>query len=607
MKYPLLEKINSPDDLKSFPIDALPLIAKELRARIIEVMSINGGHLASNLGSVEILLAMHYVFDSPNDKMIFDTSHQIYAHKILTGRNDLFPSTRQYKGLSGFCAPCESPHDHFYSGHAATALSSALGVATARDLNNETFSVLPFICDAPFACGLTFEALNNIPKDIKNFTIVLNDNAWAISSGVGCFHHNILGSYSLPRQIKGEAKEFFSHFHLDYIGPIDGHDVKALVHAFKEIRHSDKPIILHALTIKGYGMDKAIEDPTTYHGAVPFDPESGKFHPAPSPKITFPKIFGKELLKMGKEDNSIVAITPAMPRGSCLDAFMQAFPERSFDVGIAEGHAVTFAGGLAYQSNKKVLVSIYSTFFQRAFDNVFQDVCLQKLPVVFTLDRAGFSPRDGSTHHGIFDIGFLKAMPQMVIVQPRDGDLLKDLLYSCFKWKKTVAIRYPNMTTETTDRESRYLPLGKGEILKEGKDVAIIALGHMHLLAFEVCSLLEENGIYATVVDPIFVKPLDRALLYSLLKHHKTFVTIEEHSVTCGLSSCINSFLAETETNDIQILNFGIPDEFIEHGSYEELMSEIGLTKEIIANRILKRIKSKNSTSSHLANQGIGL
>lgn len=576
-------------DLKSLPLDSFADLAKEVRQLIIDVMAVNGGHLSSNLGSVEIILALHRAFNSPLDKLIFDTSHQIYAHKILTGRKDKFASIRTFEGLSGFAAPSESLYDHFYAGHAGTGLSLALGVAKARDLNQSHEFVVPMISDAPLACGLTLEAFNNIPPNLKNFIILLNDNAMAISNGVGNIHNNILGRFQKPRQTLEEARYFFHPFHLHYIGPIDGHDVIALTQAIEQAKASGRSVIIHAITVKGHGMENAINDPITYHGVKPFDPQSGKFHPSSSTKPTFPKIFGNFSLKMADEDPHIVTLTPAMPRGSCLDKFMEKYPDRCIDVGIAEGHCVTFAGGLAYKSGKKVIAAIYATFFQRAFDNLFQDVCLQELPVVFALDRGGLSPQDGTTHHGIYDISFMNAMPHMVICQPRDGDLLKDLLASAFSYKRPTAIRYPNYETEETNRPIIKRPLGKGEILAHGKEITIIALGHMCKIALEIRELLLEHDIEATVVDPIFVKPLDTTLFFKLMMDHHYFVTIEEHAVNAGLGFIFNSFVIQSGFTQVQVQNFGIPDHFIEHGTHQELLEQIGLTAPLIANQILQR------------------
>jgi 1-deoxy-D-xylulose-5-phosphate synthase len=590
----ILTKINSLSDLKKLTLDDCKSLASEIRSEIISVMSKNGGHLASNLGSVEILLALHRVFNSPKDRFIFDTSHQIYAHKIITGRKHLFSRIRQYKGLSGFSSPEESIHDHFYAGHAGTALSLAIGVAKSRDLHKNHNHIIPLISDAPFACGLTLEALNHVDENLKNFILVVNDNQMAISDGVGTIHKKIFCDTNQTQS----AKTFFEQFNLEYIGPVDGHDLEGLINTFEKAKNSPKPIVLHVRTIKGYGMEKAIDNPISYHGVKPFHVESGEFIKPKLKKPTFPKIFGDHLTKLAEKDTSIVAVTPAMSSGSCLDTFKEKFPDRFFDVGIAEGHAVTFAGGLGHDRRLKVVCSIYSTFFQRAFDNLFQDVLLQKIPVVFAVDRAGLSPSDGVTHHGVFDISFLNAMPNMVIAQPRDGDLLKDLLESSFKWNKTVAIRYPNMATEETERGRIFRDMGRGEILNLGSEIVIFALGHMSTLALEIKEDLKNQGVNPTVVDPIFLKPFDTDLLFTLSQTHSHFITIEEHSIQGGLASIINNLIKDLEIPNLEVQNFALPDNFIEHGSYDELMEEINLTKKAIVEQILEKLALKQPLSS---------
>ncbi len=579
----IIDLIDNPSDLKNLTIEQLQCLSEEIRSMIIDVISVNGGHLASNLGSVELITSIHYYFNSPIDKIIFDTSHQTYAHKILTGRKSTFYTIRKFKGLSGFSSPQESVHDHFYAGHAGTALSLALGAAKGRDLNKSTEYIIPFIGDASLSCGLTLEALNNINKDTKKFIVVLNDNAMFISDSVGNIDGNIL------RKSKDDASLFFNKFNLNYIGPIDGHNVMAIVEGLKIAANSDKPTLVHVLTNKGMGVMQALKNPTTYHSIKKFDVKSDKFHQSKSDKDTFPKIFGKWITNAGEKNDSIVVITPAMLQSSSLNGFMDKFKDRCIDVGIAEGHAVTFAGGLASKSNKKIFVSIYSTFLQRAFDNLFQDVLLQNSHVVFAIDRSGLSTGDGVTHHGIFDISFLNAMPNMVIAQPRNGDVLKDLLFSALSWNKSSAIRYPNIETDSTNRQPINRTIGQGEIISNGKDIVIIALGHMCELAINVKELLLAHNIQATIVDPIFIKPIDKSLLFRLMLDHKYFVTIEEHSITCGLGSIINSFIAQSGFSNIQIQNFGIPDQFIEHGSYAEVMNSIGLTAEVIANQIIQR------------------
>lgn len=620
MNYRLLPEILSPQDIKAFSPQDLIDLAAEIRLRIMEVMSVNGGHLGSNLGAIELTIALHKVFRSPEDKFIWDVSHQTYTHKLLTGRNDRFDRVRQYKGLCGFSHPKESPYDHFHAGHAGTALSLALGVATTRDLNNQTEHVIPIIGDATLTCGMALEALNNIPRELRRFIVILNDNAMSISKNVGAITHILSRMLSNPTTTKiyheidallskipgygsvlskqghkiteslknlVSPAAFFEQYGLSYIGPIDGHDIQALTDVFEGVRHSSWPVIIHVLTKKGQGMPEAINNPVSYHGAKPFCIGTGKFHPTLSNKPTFPKIFGQHLLSMAEKDPSILAVTPAMSAGSCLDEFMKKFPERCLDVGIAESHAVTFAGGLAYGRGMKVVMSIYATFLQRALDNLFHDVCLQELPVVFAIDRAGISGPDGSTHHGIYDISFLNAMPNMIISQPRDGRVLRELLESSFSWERPAAIRYPNMATEDLETEvlNPRIP-GRGEVLAEGTELLIIALGHMNEAALKTRELLIQEGIEATVMDPVFLKPLDSELLCRLLMTHHKLVTLEEHAVIAGMGSIINNFLMTLGYSHIQVLNLGIPEAFIDHGSHGDLMNEIGLTPEKIAKRI---------------------
>lgn len=613
-----LPNIHSPRDLKKLPLEELPQLAQEIRQTIIDVLSINGGHLASNLGIVELTLALHYVFDSPDDKLIFDVSHQTYPHKLLTGRQKLFPKIRQFKGLCGFAHPKESPHDHFFAGHAGTALSLALGVAKNRDLAKRRDHILPILGDASLTCGVTLEALNNIPKDLQRFIVILNDNNMSISHNVGAItkilsrllnnptsnrmYHEfemLLGKigpavakqgFKIKESIKNlvSTAPFFEQFGLSYVGPIDGHDTSKLVATLMELREASQPTLLHVLTVKGQGMETATQNPISWHGCKPFDKGTGKFLAATSSKPTFPQIFGQHLLKMADNDPSLVTVTPAMPAGSCLEEFMLKFPERCLDVGIAEGHSVTYCGGIAYGKKMKVVASIYATFLQRALDNLFQDVCLQELPVVFAVDRAGISGPDGSTHHGIYDISFLNAMPNMVICQPRNGKVLRELLESSFSWGRPAAIRYPNMTTDDSSENLQKRELGTAEVLAEGKGIAIVALGHMCQTAMRVREILMEKGIEATVIDPVFVKPLDSDLFCRILHDHKVLITIEEHSLQGGLGMVMNSFIVRNGFNHLQVINFGIPDTYVEQGSHKELTLQLGLDAESIAARIMQ-------------------
>lgn len=610
--------------LKTWSIEELNDLALEIRSRIISVLSVNGGHLSSNLGIVELSIALHYIFDSPSDQLIFDVSHQTYVHKLLTGRNSRFDQIRQYQGLCGFSDPEESKHDHFYAGHAGTALSLSLGAAKSRDLEEKSFHVIPILGDASLTCGVTLEALNNIPENLKKFLVILNDNEMSISENVGNIKnilsrlinhpfsnkifHDIRSALSkvpgcgdklakqgqkLTESMKNLVSPavFFEQFGLNYVGPIDGHDLPKLISTFKALKDIDRPVIVHVMTVKGKGMPAASKNPTTYHGAKPFDTESGQFLPSKKKPASFPKVFGETLLNMAEKNSSIVAITPAMPAGSCLTDFMKKYPERCFDVGIAESHSVTFAGGLAKSKKLKVFVAIYATFLQRALDNVFHDVCLQNLPVVFAIDRAFISGPDGPTHHGIYDIGFLYAMPNMIITQPRSAKVLKELMEASVSWRSPGAIRYPNLPAIDLEIDENQppvkRPIGKGEVLQKGKDLLIIALGHMCKEALEVASLLKEEGIRATVVDPIYLKPFDRDLFFPLFEKQEKIVVLEEHSTLTGLSSIVKNLLIEASLNDLDVLSIGPPDAFIPHGERPKLLSHLQLTPKDIARNIL--------------------
>lgn len=618
----LLSGIQTPADIKHLKVQELNQLAHEIRQRIIEVMAVNGGHLASNLGSIELTIALHKVFNAPEDKFIWDVSHQTYTHKILTGRNDRFDKIRQFKGLCGFAHPQESPYDHFYAGHAGTALSLALGVIKNRDLQQRSEYVIPIIGDATLTCGMTLEALNNVARDTRRLIIVLNDNAMSISKNVGAItrilsrilsnptthklHEEldtlvskiptvgpmlVKQSHKITESLKNLVSPaiFFEQFGLSYIGPVDGHNIASMIETLEGVKDSHRPIVMHVHTNKGQGMEIAIQNPVVYHGVKPFSKETGKFLPVASSKPTFPKVFGNHILKMAEQDPSMVCVTPAMSCGSCLDDFMKKFPDRCLDVGIAEGHAVTFSGGIAYGGQCKVVTSIYATFLQRAFDNLYHDVCLQEIPVVFAIDRAGLAGADGSTHNGIYDIAFLNAMPNMIIAQPRNGQLLKELLSSAFGWGKPTAIRYPNLATDEGDGPLATRELGKGEILIEGKEIALIALGHLAALALQLREALLPYGVQCTVIDPIFVKPLDNELLCNLLMTHDKVVTLEEHSVHSGMGSIINHYLLRHGYANVQVVNFGVPEAFIEQGSHAQLLQEIGMTVEKMCARIVQQ------------------
>ncbi len=624
-RYPLLDKIKCPYDLQGLDISQLNQLANEIRTRIISVLSINGGHLSSNLGIVEITIALHKIFQSPLDKFIFDTSHQVYTHKLLTGRNSRFDTLRQIKGICGFSHPEESAHDIFFSGHAGTALSLGLGLASNRDLENGNEYIIPILGDATFTCGLTLEALNNLPKNLKRFIVILNDNKMSISQNVGNMKNIFSRLLSNPitnrfyqllnsllekiptcggmlatfgRKITESVKNlvspaiFFEQFGLDYIGPIDGHDIKKLIDTFSAVKNHERPVIIHTLTTKGKGMPIAIANPTPYHGVKSFDVQTGKFHASPIARTTFPKIFGKYILEKARKDPSLVVVTPAMLAGSCLCEMKKEFPKRCIDVGIAEGHCVTYAGALAKNRKKKVIACIYSTFLQRAFDNIFHDVCLQESPVIFALDRASLSGPDGATHHGILDIGFLNSMPNMIIAQPRNGHIMKELFESAFEWQRPCVIRYPNRETTELNLPLKKRKLGEGEILSKGKDFLLIPLGETYNTAFEVKKILSKYNIEPTIFDPIFIKPLDSNMLYELVTSHKYIVTIEENYISAGLGSIFNSFCVENNlSNFAQIINIGIPNTFVHHGKDQDLKKELALDSESIVKRILSELE----------------
>lgn len=620
---PILPGISSPKEIKSLSIEQLQSLSSEIHHRIIEVMAINGGHLASNLGVIDLTLALHKVFRSPEDIFLFDVSHQTYTHKIVTGRNNEFPTIRKFEGLSGFAHPEESDHDHFYAGHAGTALSLALGMAKARDLEKRDNYIITILGDASLTCGHTLEALNNIDKGLRNFIIILNDNAMSIAKNVGnvpgiltrLIHNPLTHRMSqeftnVVKKIPGcgeflknqslRIKEFikqsfplspfFEEFGLEYVGPIDGHDIKQVIHTLTSLQSLAMPIILHVTTEKGRGMTAAQNNPITYHGVKPFDIKTGKFLPTLGKQPTFSKIFGNYLLELAKARDEIIAITPAMPVGSCITDFMEHYPDRCIDVGIAEGHCLAFAAGIAKSRGKRVFCCIYATFLQRAFDQLFQEICLQNLPVIFAIDRAGIAGGDGITHNGIYDLGFMRAMSNLIIAQPRNGQVLCELLRLALNATTPIAIRYPNLPTTKATEPLTPREIGKGEILVSGKDVAIIALGHKCDTALEIATILEREGIYPTILDPIFVQPLDRELLHTILQKHSHIITLEEHHISVGLGSAINDF-ASKGSYSVSMYNFGIEHSFMQHGSHAELTRSIGLDAESLATQILSLVK----------------
>ena len=604
----LLEGINSPADLKRLNVAQLADLAEEIRAFLIQSLSKTGGHLGPNLGVVELTLAMHYVFNTPEDKFLFDVSHQVYTHKILTGRRDRFETIRQPGGLNGFMLRTECEHDCYGAGHAGTALSAALGMAVARDLAGGTENIIAVAGDAAFTNGISFEALNNIAEQTKRLIIVLNDNEWSIDRNVGAiaryFHRIVTNEHY--QQLHNSAKKIvqkiggttavnvlrraeeaakgmlwpsmlFEEFGLEYFGPIDGHNLPQLIETFKFLKAADRPVLLHVLTQKGRGFQPALDLQKKFHGLGPYDPETGKTR---SGEATYSEVFANTLVELANKDERIVAITAAMPNGTGLDLFRPHHPKRYFDVGIAEEHAVIFAAGMATRGFRPVC-AIYSTFLQRAFDPIVHDVALQKLPVMFCMDRAGLSGDDGPTHHGLFDISYLRGIPEMVLMAPKDEDELADMMKTGLALPGPSAIRYPRGAVAGVTRkpEPQVLPLGKAEILTDGSDVAILGLGPMISMAVELAARLEGEGYSAAVINPRFVKPLDRDMLQAYARRVSAFVTFEDHVKMGGFGSAVIEALDEMGIT-LPVVRIGWPDQFIEHGKIEALRAKYGLTVE---------------------------
>src|ERR1039457_4172815 len=571
----LLESIHSPADLKRLNEAQMAELAEEIRVFLIQTLSKTGGHLGPNLGVVELTLALPTVFNTPEDKLLFDVSHQAYIHNILTGRLDRFETMRQPGGLNGFMLRTANEHDCYGAGHAGTALSAALGMAVARDLSGCKEHVIAVAGDAAFTNGISFEALNNIAEQTKRLIVVLNDNEWSIDRNVGAiaryFHRIVTNEHyqhlhdsakriierfggktavSVVRRAEEAAKGMlwpsilFEEFGLQYFGPLDGHNLPLLVETFKFLKTVDLPVLLHVLTQKGRGFQPALDRQKKFHGLGPYDPETGNTKPAG--QLTYAEVFANTLVDLAGKDERIVAITAAMPNGTALDLFRPHYPKRYFDVGIAEEHAVVFAAGMATQGYRPVC-AIYSTFLQRAFDPIVHDVCLQKLPVVFCMDRAGLSGDDGPTHHGLFDIAYLRGIPEIVLMAPKDEDELADMMKTAVSLPGPSAIRYPRGAVAGVVRkaEPQAIPVGKAEVLQDGSDVAILGLGPMITLARELAGRLERDGYSAAVINPRFVKPLDREMLELYSRRVAAFVTFEDHVKMGGFGSAVIEALEE--------------------------------------------------------------
>ncbi|MDQ7786320.1 MAG: 1-deoxy-D-xylulose-5-phosphate synthase [Thermodesulfovibrionales bacterium] len=621
----MLKKIQSPLDVKKLPVEKLRDLAEEMRETIIGIVAQNGGHLASNLGVIELTIALHSVFDSPVDKIIWDVGHQSYPHKLLTGRYEKFPTIRQYRGISGFPRCNESEHDAFGTGHSSTSISAALGIIEARDRNKKDYKVVAVIGDGAMTGGLAFEGLNNAGHLKKDLIVILNDNEMSISRNVGAlsayFNRILTGDFyqklkrdskmfleSIPKvgapatKIAQKTEEMlkklllpgviFEELGFNYVGPVDGHNIDLLINTLKMVRKEKGPVLLHVITKKGKGYEFSEKDPSLYHGIGPFKLETGS--PLRGTQLTFSDVFGQTLTELAGKDERIVAITAAMKEGTGLDSFAQKYPERFYDVGIAEQHAVTFAAGLATQGIKPV-VAIYSTFLQRAYDQIIHDVCLQNLPVVFAIDRGGIAGEDGPTHQGVFDISFLRPIPNITVMEPKNDVEFRIMLELALNHKGPVAIRYPRGKIPASPcKGSEILTgvpvpfrIGEAEILRGGKDIAVLAVGRNVFTALSAAARLEKDDVDVMVVNARFIKPIDRRLISSVASLVPKILTIEENVLKGGFGSAVLEFFNEIELNQVRVRRIGIPDVFIEHGHQNDLRKKYGLDEEGIYQAVL--------------------
>jgi len=620
----LLDRIDNPVDLKALTQGELEQLASEIREELVTTVSANGGHLASNLGAVELTIALHRVFNSPQDKIVWDVGHQAYTHKLLTGRRDSFASLRQFGGLSGFTSRDESEHDPFGTGHASTSISAALGMAIARDLSNDNYRVVAVIGDGAITGGMALEALNQAGHLGSKIIVILNDNGMSISPTVGAlakllarvrfdrrYHKAKEKSWRLlrrfpfgnkllraSRQVETGVKglvmptTLWEELGFAYMGPIDGHNIRQLETALTQARdYRVKPTLVHVITTKGKGYLPAEGDAVYFHG-VPANSTNTEVIP------TYSEVFAQTILRLARDNPRLAVITPAMPEGNCLSIVQAEFPERVFDVGICEQHAVTFAAGLATQGYIPI-IAIYSTFLQRAFDQIIHDVCLQDLPIVFAIDRGGIVGDDGKTHQGTFDLSYLTLIPNLIVSAPKDENELQHLLYTAIKCGHPMAVRYPRGAGlgVNLDTELHPIPVGKGEILRRGEDVAILAIGVMVPAAVEAAQELTARGIEATVVNARFVKPLDSELILDLAGNIKRMVTVEENTLNGGFGSSVIDLLQKSGISDVQVKSLGIPDEFVEQGSQAILRSKYGLDAKGIAGQVLTFFPTLGSDS----------
>ncbi len=614
-----IENIKSPQDIKGLSIPELKELAIEMREIIIQTVATNGGHLASNLGTVDLTIALHYVFNSPADKIIWDVGHQAYAHKLLTGRHHEFPTIRRHGGLSGFPKIAESPHDSFGTGHSSTSISAALGILEGRDHNREKFKVVPVIGDGALTAGLAFEGLNHAGHLKKDLIVILNDNEMSISPNVGALSAYLrrIMMGDLYTKLKKETKLLleripgvgeqvlkiaqkaedtvkglvvpgllFEELGFEYVGPVDGHKIEALIEIMEIFKDFPGPVLIHAITKKGKGYEPAEKNPANFHGIGPFDIETGETQR--SSKKSYSEIFGSCLTDLAADDERIIAITAAMTEGTGLSEFVRTYPKRFYDVGIAEPHAATFAAGLATQGLKPV-VAIYSTFLQRSYDEIIHDICLQNLPVIFAIDRAGIVGDDGPTHNGVFDISYLRHIPNLIVMAPKDGHELRCMLKTALSLNKPAAIRYPRGSVLDNHEEKQLttIPSGKAEILREGKDVLIIAIGNTAGPAVSASELLAEADITACVINARYVKPLDIDLIAARAGEIRNVLTVEENSLSGGFGSAVLEKLTEIGMSGLTFKMLGLPDTFIEQGPQNLLRKRLGLDAEGIAREAL--------------------
>ncbi|MBE2203081.1 MAG: 1-deoxy-D-xylulose-5-phosphate synthase [Chthoniobacterales bacterium] len=623
----LLNTISSPADVKALPVEAMPQLASEIRGELIRVLSNTGGHLGPNLGVVELTLALHRVFETPKDKFLFDVSHQGYVHKLLTGRRERFPSIRQYEGLNGFLLRTESEHDCYGAGHAGTALSAALGMAAARDMLGGDEHVVCVAGDAAFTCGVSYEALNNVASTTKRLIIVLNDNEWSIAKNVGAIAEYLSRLVASPAyaHLHDKAAKFvewiagkgarklahkaevglknllapsviFEDLGIRYYGPIDGHDVALLIETFEFLKTQNDPVILHILTQKGKGYAPALEKPDKFHGLGKFHLDTGETVASPTP--TYSELLGTSLANFADHNNKIAAITAAMPTGTGLVGFAKRHPDRFFDVGIAEEHAALFACGLAAQGMKPFL-AIYSTFMQRAFDMILHDLALQNLNVALCMDRAGLSGDDGPTHHGLFDIGYLRPIPGIIHMQPKDEEEFVDMLWTMVNHHAgPIAIRYPRGagTGAVPRKQPQLLEVGKSEVLRHGSKAAIIALGNMCELALEAAATLEQSGVSTAVINARWIKPLDTSMIEFFARGCEVVCTMEDHVLHNGFGSAVVEHLSDQNIKT-PVVRIGWPDQFIEHGTVPILRAKHGLTAAATVQKILAALPVKTSES----------